>query len=674
MRKALLVTLFGSACLSSLHAQAAAAPKVDKASAYYHYTLAHMYAEQASMVGNRGDFVNKAIDNYKEAIKADPTAAMLSEELSDLYIQSGRLRDAQTDAEEVLKQSPNDLNAHRLLARIFTRLIGDGKSGRIDENMLRRAIDQYQKITELAPTDLSAWLMLARLHKAADNSVDAEKAYQKVLAIEPDNEDALTGLALVYSDLGDNKKAAELLKTLADKNPSARSLTALAAAYEQMRDYKAAADVLSKLLETDPPNAREVQRNIAQDLLLSLDYAGALAIYNDMVADDPTDSQSFLRISQIYRQQKDFAKAREANEKAKALEPTSIEIRYNEVNILEAEDRPQEAAQQLKDLLASTSKRTYNQAERTNRVALLNHLAALYRSLDQIAPAVDVYRQMAEVDPMLATQSEVEVIETYRVGKDFSKAQQEADAAVKKFPDDRTIRVVRASMLAEMGKVDDAAADLKKLLAGGKEDRDTYIALAQIYDKGKRWDDMGKALDAAEKLSDTTEDKTTIWFTRGAMLERMKKLPAAEMEFRRVLDADPENAGAMNYIGYMLADANLRLEESLKLITQALDREPGNGAYLDSLGWVQYRLGRLDDAEMNLRRALEKTPRDPTVHDHMADVLMKQSKIKEAVAQWEISLKEWDASSPAEMEPAEIAQVKKKLEAAKVRLAKEVVR
>ena len=55
----------------------------------------------------------------------------------------------------------------------------------------------------------------------------------------------------------------------------------------------------------------------------------------------------------------------------------------------------------------------------------------------------------------------------------------------------------------------------------------------------------------------------------------------------------------MNYIGYMLADANLRLEESLDLITKALDIEPGNGAYLDSLGWVQFRLGRLDDAEKN---------------------------------------------------------------------------
>ncbi len=201
-----------------------------------------------------------------------------------------------------------------------------------------------------------------------------------------------------------------------------------------------------------------------------------------------------------------------------------------------------------------------------------------------------------------------------------------------------------------------------------------FAHVANVYDKGQRWSDMGKALDAAEKLSDSDDDKEGVWFMRGAMYERMKKLDLAEVEFRKVLKANPENAGAMNYIGYMLADANMRLEESLGLITKALDIEPGNGAYLDSLGWVQFRLGRLDDAEKNLRLALEKTPRDPTVHDHMANVLMKASKVREAVSQWETSLKEWETSSPADIEPDEIAQVKRNLEAAKVRLAREVPR
>jgi tetratricopeptide (TPR) repeat protein len=669
MRKALLIIFVGVIWVPSSWAQQAA-PKVDKASAYYHYTLGHMYAEQASMYGNRGDFVNKAIENYKEAIKADPTTAMLSEELSDLYIQSGRLRDAQADAEEVLKQNPNDLNAHRLLARIFTRMVGDGRSGKVDENMLRRAIEQYQKITSLAPRDLSAWLMLGRLYKASDNSVDAEKAYKKVLDVEPDNEDALTGLALVYSDLGDTPKAAELLKKLADKNPSARSLSALAAAYEQMRDFKGAAAVLAKLLSTNPPNEKDVKRSLAQDLMLAQDYAGALAVYEQLVKDDPADAQSYLRISQIHRQQRDFAKAREASDKAKALQPNSMEVRYNEVNILEAEDKIGEATRTLKDILTTTAKRNYNPSERANRVALLERLAALYRGNDQTELAVETYRQLAELDPALGPRAAAEVIETYRNAKEFSKAQQEAEAASKKYSDDRVLRVTRNTLLAEMGKTEEAASDLKKML-GGKEDREVYISLASIYEKGQRWDDMAKVLDAAEKLSDSNEDKEGVWFMRGAMFERRKRLDQAEAEFRKVLKFNPDSAGAMNYIGYMLADANTRLEESLKLINQALEQEPGNGAYLDSLGWVQYRLGRLDDAAKNLQKALEKTPRDPTVHDHMAEVLMKQSKFREAAAQWEVSLKEWATSSPAEMRPDEIAQVKKKLEAAKTRLARE---
>jgi len=671
MHKALLIMVVGSA---SLWAQAqpgtAAAPKVDRGAAYYHYTLAHMYAELAGAYGNRGDYVNQAIENYKLAIKADPSAPMLSEELSDLYIQAGRLREAQSDAEEALKQNPNDLTAHRLLARIFTRLVGDGQQNKIDEAMLRRAIDQYQKITAIDPKDVEAWLMLARLQKVADNSVDSEKAYEKVLAIDPANEDALSGLALVYSDLGDARKAAELLKSLTDKNPSARALHALAAAYEQMRDFDLAAQALQKELDLNPANEREVKRNLAQDLAFGNRYDAALKIYEQMAADDPADATAYLRMSQIYRQQRNFPKAREAGDKAKAIEPNSLEVRYNEVNILEAEDKTAEATQLLKDILTSTAKRNYNQAERAARVALLDHLATLYSSIDQTDPAVDAYRQMAEVDSMLAPRAAAEIVNAYRTGKEFPKAQQEADAAAKKWPEDRTIRKVRAILIAELGKTDDAAADLKKLL-DGKNDRDTHLALAEVYEKGRKWNDMTKSLDAAEKLSKSDEEKESVWFMRGAMYERMNKVELAEVEFRKVLKFDPESAGAMNYIGYMLADRNLRLPEALDLITKALDKDPGNGAYLDSLGWVYYKLGRLPEAEENMRRAVAKTPRDPTVHDHMAEVLMKESKVREAVAQWQTSLKEWDSSSPAEMRPDEIAQVKSKLEGAKVRLAKE---
>jgi predicted Zn-dependent protease len=114
----------------------------------------------------------------------------------------------------------------------------------------------------------------------------------------------------------------------------------------------------------------------------------------------------------------------------------------------------------------------------------------------------------------------------------------------------------------------------------------------------------------------------------------------------------------------------VKLAEALQLITKALDKDPNNGAYLDSLGWVYFKMNRLPEAEENLRQALQRTPRDATVHDHMGDVLLRESKIKEAIAQWQISLKEFEAG-PGDAEPADIAKVKNKLEGAKVRLARE---
>jgi tetratricopeptide (TPR) repeat protein len=641
----------------------------DRASAYYHYTLAHMYAELAGASG-RSEYINKAIENYKEAIKADPNTPMLSEELSELYIGSGRLREAQNDAEEALRQNPNDVNAHRMLARIFTRQIGDSQQNRIDESMLKKSIEQYQKITELDPKDTDSWLMLGRLQKVAQNSVDAEKAYQKVLDIEPDNEDALTGLAMVYADLGQNEQAALILKKLSDKNPSAKSLRALASAYEQMREFPMAAETLKRALELNPPDAADVKRELAQNQMFAAKYREALKTYQEIVEEEPSDAQSYLRISQIYIQLKDFAKAREASEKARSIEPTNIDVRYNEVSILEAEGKMPQAIQLLKDILASTAKRSYNQGDKLVRTQLLEHLANMYRTTDQVDLAVEALRQIAEVDTDLAPRLAGEIISTYELGKDYAKAEQEAETAIKKWPSDRAVRVAHASLLADMGKVDPAAAELKKLL-GGKEDRDTYRSLSLVYDKGKRYDEEAKAIDAVEKLSETKEEKEDVWFLRGAMFEKMKKNEAAEAEFKKILEVNPDSAATLNYLGYMLADRNVRLQEALQMITKALDKDPDNAAYLDSLGWVYFRLGRLNEAEENLRRAIERGPRDATVHDHLGDVLLKESKVKEAIVQWQASLKEWEASSPSDLDTAEVAKVKNKLEGAKVRLAKE---
>jgi len=141
--------------------------------------MGHLYAELAGAYGNRADYLTKAIDFYRQAMKLDPSATFLAEEVADLYIQSGQLSRAVTEAEEMLKAKPDNLEARRILGRVYTRMIGDPNANKVDEKMVKLAIEQYAKISEKDPNDPENWVILGRLYRVDHNSVDAEKAYKK---------------------------------------------------------------------------------------------------------------------------------------------------------------------------------------------------------------------------------------------------------------------------------------------------------------------------------------------------------------------------------------------------------------------------------------------------------------------------------------------------------------
>jgi Tfp pilus assembly protein PilF len=205
---------------------------------------------------------------------------------------------------------------------------------------------------------------------------------------------------------------------------------------------------------------------------------------------------------------------------------------------------------------------------------------------------------------------------------------------------------------------------------GGPEDRDVYLALAQIYTRTKNYKGAAEQIEKASTLSIRPEEKLYVYFLRGTLYDRQKMYDAAEDEFRKALAIDPNNPTVLNYIGYMLADRGVKLTEALTFIRKAVDLDPQNGAYLDSLGWAYFKSGQYALAEENLRKANERIATDPTVHDHLGEVYEKAGKLKLAVAQWERSMTEYARSLPADADPAEVAKVQHKLENARVKLAK----
>jgi tetratricopeptide (TPR) repeat protein len=106
------------------------------------------------------------------------------------------------------------------------------------------------------------------------------------------------------------------------------------------------------------------------------------------------------------------------------------------------------------------------------------------------------------------------------------------------------------------------------------------------------------------------------------------------------------------------------------MIRKAVELDPQNYAYLDSLGWAYYKSGQYTLAEENIRKANERNNGDPTIHDHLGEVYEKTGKLKMAVAQWERSMTEYAHSLPADADPEDVAKVQHKLENARVKLAK----
>jgi len=645
--------------------------KADHAAAYYHYAMAHMYEELVAMYG-RPEYANKAIDEYRLAIENDPASEYLNAGLAELYAKTGRIRDAVVEAQEIVKRDPNNLEARKLLGRIYLRSLPDTQAGSQSQEILKRAIEQYEAIIRIEPKVVENHVLLGRLYRLDNELLKAENEFKAAVSLEPGSEEALTTLAYLYNEEGDSARAAEVLKGVPESQRSGKLYSALGYTYEQQKDYKHAVEAYKKSVDIDHDNLDAV-RGLAQNLMNDNQTEAALEQYKTIVESDPHDVQSLMRIAEIQRRSGKFDDALATLKKAEEEVQDSLEVPYNIAVIYQAQGKFDDSIQVLDRLLQKSEKAdvNYTPGERNNRAVFLERLGGIYRDTGKTQLAIDTFRKMLTLGDDNVARGYQQLIDTYREAKEWKEATEVAQEAVAKVPKDRNLKLVLAGQLADTGQADQALSVTKSMLKGTAEDREVYIALAQMYSRLKRWPEAEEALAKAEQLSTKTEEKDYVSFVAGSIYEREKKYDRAEEMFKKVLATDPTNAVTLNYLGYMLADRGVRLEEALGYVKKAIQLDPQNGAYLDSLGWAYFKLGKYELAEENLRKAMERTQNDPTVLDHMGDLLQKTERLKLATAYWERALTEWAKSVSAEVDTTEVAKVQKKLDTAKVKLAKQ---
>src|SRR5579863_398581 len=349
---------FGLACILAVtpglaQTPAAASQPGDHSAAYYDFAMAHLYDELAGAYGNRGEYVNKAIDFYRQAMKADPSASYIAEELSEFYVKTGNLEKAMQEANNLLKADPNNNNARKILARMYSRQIGDPDQGKVDQAMLKNAIEQYLKITQQDPKDSESLSMLARLYRVSHDEAAAEKAYRQVLELDPNDEDALNGLAMVYADRGDLPNAIAMLKQAIEKNPDPRMVVMLAEFYEQTKDFSNAADTMKQALALT--NDNRVRQQLAVDLYAAGRFDEAVTAFQELANDDPRNAKLQLEIAEILERKHDFTGAGAALAKAHAIE-ANPEVRFAEAQLMKLQGKSPQAITAMQSLVNDTKK------------------------------------------------------------------------------------------------------------------------------------------------------------------------------------------------------------------------------------------------------------------------------------------------------------------------------
>ena len=639
-----------------------------RAEAYYNFTMGHIYEQQYEAT-SRPEYATQAIEAYKKAYALDPKSPVIGERLAEIYWKAQRTHEAVTEAQEILKRNPDDVQSRRLLGRIYLRSLGDISSGNGQSETVSRAIEQYREIHRLDPTDAESALWLARLYRLKNEHDKAEEVLRSVLKNDPENEAAVEQLTQLLMDEGKAAEAVSLLEGITAHSPSPVLLDLLGDAYTQAHELAKAEQAYRKAAELDPSELSH-QRGLGQTLLAEEKYSEALSVYRKLSDLVPDDADVYLRIAQIYRELHQLNKAEEILLKARQYAPGSLEVMYNEAMLYQAQGRYQDAIRVLSDAVTGIKSQPPAAPSRRRSLAILyQQLGQLYRDTQNYQAAIYTFEELGHLGEEEDRRARMLIMDTYRSAKDLAKALQTGKEALAKYPADPSIRASQALLLGENGQTEDAVKILRAQLHGNQGDRDTYLNIAQVYERGRRYKEAEEAAHAAEVLPGQPRDKEMVWFLLGAIYERQKFFDRAEEQFKKVLAVNPKNAQVLNYYGYMLGDLGIRLDEAEALVQRALKEEPFNGAYMDSLGWIYFKENKLAASETTLRKAVQRESHDATIHSHLGDVYAKTGRSELAAAEWEKSLMEWRRSLPADIESDKVAELEKKLSQSKHRVA-----
>ena len=509
--------------------------------------------------------------------------------------------------------------------------------------------------TPARPAGLASAFLAGRHAQAASEGSAAITFYDQALNYDPENLSILTNAYFLATQVGNFEAALPLAKKAYDIEPRAGMAPVLLAVQSfKAKEYDKALSTLTKtpaqsmngfampllkawaMAPSQPVEKAEAElvalKNF-QDMndlvevtagLLNEFYGnsdGAVAHYDILAKRIEEQRLSVIRVvSEGYRRLGKAQKAKDALDHYLSVRGRSPSVEA----YLEAKDTPPKVTPQ------------YGMAEALYAAAelLLINDANDYRA--QVATAYAQTALYLEPDFSMAQR----FLGTALAARNhFTESNAVLGAIKKSAPDYVEGQVLIAENYARQDRTSDAVTILRTIAKDKGGWPDVYIAIGDMLRKDKKYAESAAAYDSAIKASPENKQNTwALYYSRGISYERAKQWDLAEKDFRKALELKPDEPNVLNYLGYSYLDRGEKLPEARKLIETAYSKRPDAAEIIDSLGWMYFTVGEYDKAVQQLEKAVEGSPADSAINEHLGDAYWRVGRKSEARFQWQRSL------------------------------------
>ena len=618
----LICVLFLLDTVTAVLAQSSDDSNVDARAASYRQFMIGLHLEDE-------DDLDGAIDALRASASLDPLVAEPLAELAALFARAGRSEDAIAAGEEALNRETDNQTAHRILGLTYAVPVDEQSDTPRDS---ARAISHLEQARGTLLPDLQVEFTLARLYFRSGANDDAVELLEELVRDEPGFVEAVLLLVQAYEQLGRPGDALTTLETVATSaRPSFRVVARLGDMYERRRRWRDAIAAYERAVALNPRNAN-VRRRLARALLAHGETERGREVLEELIGMRPRDTAGLQLLAELELELNNFVSAESVARQIIELEPEGLRGPLLLAQVFGERREYQSIVDTLRPVIDRDE--IPSNAQGLQLAGVYGRLGAAYQQLGDDASAVMVYEEALEIMPG-SPGFKARLVRAYADAERFDDAVRILETARSDHPADLTLVLVEAELYSSRGNADRSETLLLGAVENNQSEPRGFVALANFYSQQGRADDAVTVLESAEQRF---PEDNSILFQLGAVFEQGDRFVDAEQTFRRVLTRDPNHAPTLNYLGYMLADRGERLEESVALIERAVENDPHNGSYLDSLGWAYFKLDRLDLAEPPLRAAGEQLQRNSVVQDHLGDLLVRLGRYSEAIEAWQRAL------------------------------------